>query len=311
MIQQKILSIDATILNTFQSCARKTKYSFIDNIRPVEKEESLERGDLIHKMLEVYYSLQLKNFDFDTEVWKEIISSGLALKDHQTSVPNLTSHQDIVSFSVQVGRYFSTKMDLPSEEIDESIYQFKEYCNYYQHDSWSPLAVEEVGSKILFENEDYKFIYNFKVDLVAEKGNIIAPFDHKTSKRRVEPTSLSNQFIGYCYGLGMNNIVVNKIGFQKTLSPAQRFNRYILTIDDERINEWINNTTYWCTQLIAARESGTWPMNLTSCDKYSGCIYSSLCETDPDSRLYKIERDFKIGEDWDVAKRLETKEVRA
>src|ERR1044071_1803398 len=222
---QKILSFDATILNTFQSCARKTKYSFVENLRLPEKEEALERGDLIHKMMEVYYSLQLKHFDFDTEVWKEIIASGIQAP---ISLPE-RKHQTIVDFSVTVGRYFSTKMDLPTEEIEESIYQFREYAKYYEHDSWCPLAVEEVVLNILFENDDHKFIYNFKVDLVAEKGNVISPFDHKPSKRRQEQTSLSTQFIGYCYGLGMNNIVVNKIGFQKSLTPQQRFKRYTLS----------------------------------------------------------------------------------
>jgi PD-(D/E)XK nuclease superfamily len=298
---QKILSIDATILNTFMACERKAKYSFIDNLRPPEKEESLERGDLIHRMLEIYYSLQLEHFDFDTEVWKEVIQSGIKAP---IDLP-ARAFSNIRDFAVTVGRYFSTKMDLPTEEIEESIYQFKEYCNYYEHDSWHPLSVEEVGSKILFEDENYKFIYNFKVDLIAEKGSIIAPFDHKTSKRRVEPSSLSNQFIGYCYGIGMNNIVVNKIGFQKSLTPQQRFNRFILTIDKERINEWIENTTYWCFRILEARERENYPMNLTSCDKYSGCIYSSICETDPESRLYKIERDFRVEKEWDVAKQLE------
>jgi hypothetical protein len=299
-MSQKILSIDATILNTFQSCERKAQYSFIDNLRPPEKAEALERGDLVHKMMEIYYSLQLKNFDFETEVWHEIIASGI-------KAPVDRRFQSIRDFSISVGRYFSTKMTLPTEEVEESIFHFKEYCNYYEHDSWNALAVEEVGSKVLFENEEFKFIYNFKIDLVAEQGRVIAPFDHKTSKRRQEPSSLSNQFIGYCYGLSLNNIVINTIGFQKTLSPQQRFNRYILTIDDARIKEWTENTINWCARILEAQESDSWTMNLTSCDKYSGCIYSSLCETDPESRLYKIERDFKVDKPWDVASTLEVK----
>lgn len=298
---QQILSIDSQILNTFQACARKTKYSFIDNLRPPEKEEALERGDLTHKMLEIYYSLQLENFSYDTEVWRAIKEAGI-------QAPVNPNWEKNVSFSVNCGMFFATKMNLPTEEINETIFQFRSYCEYYQHDSWHPLAVEEVGSKILYEDDNYKFIYNFKVDLVAEQGSTIAPFDHKTSKRRSEPSSLSNQFIGYCYGLSLNNIVVNKIGFQKTLSPQQRFNRFILTIDDARIKEWIDNTVWWCARILESKERDNWPMNLTSCDKYSGCIYASLCETDPESRLYKIERDFKVEAPWDVSQVLEEKQ---
>jgi hypothetical protein len=216
-------------------------------------------------------------------------------------------------------------MELPIEEIESTIYQFSEYCKYYEHDSWKPLAVEEVGSKLIFEDKDYQIIYSCKTDLVAQQVNIIAPFDHKTSKRREEPSSLSNQFIGTCYVLGFNNIVINKIGFQKTLKANERFQRFILTIDEARIAEWLQNTIFWsffhlmltaedrkeritaAQHMVDQLEIVSHPMNLTSCDKYSGCIYSSLCESSPEGRNWKIERDYKKEKDWDVAKILEAK----
>src|SRR5271170_4124252 len=55
MSNQRILSIDSQILNSIQSCARKTKYSFEMNLKTPDKAEALERGDLMHKMLEIYY----------------------------------------------------------------------------------------------------------------------------------------------------------------------------------------------------------------------------------------------------------------
>ena len=308
MTQQRIFSFDSQILNTFSSCARKYQYTFIDNLRTPDKAEALEKGDLIHKGLEVYYSLQLDKPNFETEVWKELRGTGIFSNVQLVQNEKLKfNHQNLQTLSVQVMQYFATKMDLPTDEVNEVIHHFREYTNYFQHDSWHPLAVEEVGSKALFEDEELKLIYNFKIDMVAEKGNIIAPWDHKTSKRRQDPSSLSNQFIGYCYGLGLNNIIINKIGFQKTLSPKERFNRFILTIDNERISEWVENTIYWATQAIRAIDSDYFPLNLTSCDKYSGCIYSRLCESDPESRLYKIERDFKVDRPWDVAGVLEEK----
>jgi len=52
-------------------------------------------------------------------------------------------------------------------------------------------------------------------------------------------------------------------------------------------------------------EEDSWPMNLTSCDKYSGCIFQGICEREQSVRDYVIERDYKKGEEWDVAKALE------
>ena len=274
---QQILSFDSQILNTFQACARKTELTFVQNVQPLSKAEALEKGDLMHKMLEVYYSLQCEKYNEESDVWTAIREAGLVVPEKKTFFP-------IQDFSIQCGRFFSTRLELEGNEIEETIFQFREYSNYFQHDSWHPLAVEEVGSVILFESEDWKIIYNFKIDLIAEQGRIIAPFDHKTAKRREEPSSMSNQFIGYCFGLKMNNIVVNKIGFQKTLSPMERFNRYILPISDARIEEWRANTIFWAKRMIEARETEYYEMNLTSCDKYSGCIFRRLCESDPEAR---------------------------
>ena len=47
--------------------------------------------------------------------------------------------------------------------------------------------------------------------------------------------------------------------------------------------------------------------NFTSCDKYTGCVYKDICEATPESRDHRIERDFKIGQPWDVARILEAK----
>lgn len=291
----RILNVDSSILNTIQNCARKTQYSFIYNLQPHEKDEALEKGDLMHKMLEVYYSMKLDaGPNKDSEVWKEL--------EHEANIFPVGAPETV---AIQAGLHFASKMLIPSEVSEEVIDQFKAYAEYYYHDEWHPLAVEEVGTVVIYEEADLKVVYNFKIDLYAEKGRIMAPFDHKTGSRRQEPTSLSNQFIGYCFGKESANIIVNKIGFQKTLKPAERFQRYILTISKVRIQEWINNTIFWVRQYADFVDADFFPMNLTSCDKYSGCIFRKICESDPENRGWKLERDFQTVEMWDVAKSLE------
>jgi hypothetical protein len=100
---------------------------------------------------------------------------------------------------------------------------------------------------------------------------------------------------------------MNKIGFQKTLTPAERFQRFVFNIDKDRIEEWKVNAIWWVRLYADCIESDNYPMNLTSCDKYSGCIFKRICESDPNSREYKLARDFSTVEKWDVAKSLEAK----
>lgn len=291
----RVLNVDSQILNAIQQCARKAQYSFVYNLAPHEKDEALEKGDLMHKMLEVYYSMLLdRGANLSSDIWQELIQEA-----------GIQAIGNPVLQAIQSGLYFASKMSIPSHVSEEVIDQFKAYADYYSHDEWHPLAVEEVGSKVLHEQDDLTIIYNFKIDLVAEKGNIVAPFDHKTGSRRTEPSSLSNQFIGYCFGLGARQIIVNKIGFQKTLKPHERFQRYVLSVDEARIAEWVKNSVYWIMQYDLQQQMDYYPMNLTSCDKYSGCIFKRVCESDPDNRAWKLERDFVTVDKWDVAKTLE------
>jgi hypothetical protein len=236
--------------------------------------------------------------DLTSPTWVELIENGV----HPTNDP--------VQTSIDAGLYFASRMSISSEVAGEVIDQFKGYTEYFKHDEWHPLAVEEVGNVVLYEDDNLKIVYNFKIDLYAEKGKIQAPFDHKTGSRRHEPSSLSNQFIGYCFAMKCDNIIVNKIGFQKTLKPAEKYQRYILTISKERIREWISNSIYWTRQFMQFKEAGFFPMNLTSCDKYAGCIFQKICESDPEARAWKLERDFHTVEMWDVARQIEKGEVK-
>jgi hypothetical protein len=275
------------------------QYSFIDSITLPEKAEPLERGDLLHKMFEFYYGSIGRCLAEDSEVKQGADALRLPA--------DLTKHEDIVQGGLLIGDFFATKMSLPSEEVDSVKFQFKEYAKFYEHDEWRPLAVEGVASKILYEDDDISFVYNGKIDMVAEHGKITMPWDHKSSQRRQIPSGLSNQFRGYAWLLGSDYVLVNKIGFQKTLKPGERFTRDILTYSKAQLEEWRENTIWWCYQIDAHLQAKEFPMNLTSCDKFSGCIYANLCERDPESREWVIDRDYKKQEHWDVAAILEAK----
>ena len=314
----KIFSLDSTILNTIQSCDLKNHYNFERHITTQTKAKPLEDGSLIHTCLEVYYGLIGGVVEEASDTWRALREAGIYDKIRLLYDLDWASK---VRFAIEAGRFTATKMDLEPNDVELDLFQFKEYCEHYQHDGWHPLYVEEVGCKELYADEDLQIIYNFKVDLIAEQGHNVMPWDHKTSKKRSDPSSLSNQFIGYCFGLKKNHIVINKIGFQKTLSRAERFQRFTLTIDNDRIEEWRLNSAYWTIlhlamseneyemyipKLKAIKEKLNHPiMNLTSCDKYSGCIYEEICSKNPQNRESTIDREYKIGQEWDVAKILE------
>lgn len=295
----RTITADATIINTLQMCARKVQYNLVESIELPEKAEPLERGDLLHKMLEFYYGTLGDCLDPNSEVSQAADSLRLPA--------GKLNHEEIVQAAVMIGEMFASKMSLPTEEKDSVFYQFKEYTKFYEHDEWRPLAVEGVAAKVIYQDDEVSFIYTGKVDLFAEHGNLRMPWDHKHSQRRQTPSSLSNQFRGYAWLLETDYVLVNKIGFQKTLKPAERFQRDILSYSKAVLDEWVENTIWWFHMLDHHLQTKNFPMNLTSCDKYSGCVFSSLCERDPAAREWAIARDYKPRERWDPGKALEAK----
>lgn len=313
MSEQRVLSIDSQILNSIQACARKTQYQFIELVHPAEKAEALEKGDLLHKMLDLYYSARLDNFDFNS--WCSQKETTPDQIDPELRLPNLKDHTELVKAVQYYGRISAVKMNLDPKYTEEVIYQVGEYCKHYEHDGTHTLAVEEVGTKVLLDTPELLVIYNGKIDWIFEHGKEKMPADHKSSSKRTwgpgtksaqapDYTSLSNQFIGYPWLLGMNSIMVNKIGFQTSLKPSERFQREILTYSEDRIAEWVSNAQYWAGYLDWCNQTGKYPMNWTSCDKYSGCIYAGICKSNPNLRDRIILKDFVRGETWDVGEKL-------
>ena len=284
MPEQEIIVLDSQRVNTFQNCAYKYDLTFNKSLEPVVKAEPLESGDLMHKMLEHYYTERGK-------------------------VP----FEQLVNECIKRGETHAVTLQLPIEIVYDVVRVFKEYTEFYRHEPHMTLtlngraAVEQTGSKVMYEDEFLKIIYETKIDWICTVGNIeVLPVDHKTSKRRGETVAISNQFMGYCWMLNVRNLMVNKIGFQTSLKPHEKFSRPLMSYALPVIEAWVDNTVWWVKMLHYSMKTGHWPQNFTSCDKYSGCIFRPICESTPDTRGFKSSELYKIGKKWDVGKELES-----
>lgn len=275
---KRIIAIDSQMLEGIQTCSRYYNYTFVRHVTSQHSKETLERGTLVHTILAEYYR---NGKDIDAAItasWGE----PLGLTGEETEIVHLN---------------------------------LRDYAKHYAGDRWEAIEVngkpmvEQVATKILFEDENFIFLYQGVIDLGVclsgmslPEGSVIV--DHKSAIRKWMVTDLSNQFLGYCWMTGNQRLIKNEIGFQKTLKPAERFIRHLLTYEQSRIEEWVSNSIGWIKQLIFHLESNQWPMNLSSCTKYGGCTFLGVCTSTPDFREYKLERDFKIREPWDVGRRL-------
>lgn len=268
----KVIRLTSSALNLVQACARKFDLTYNQHLGPLHQAEALEKGSLMHHMLEVYY---------------KGIMAGI-------------ERHELIEECVHEGRQIVIKMDVAIEVAEEVIGVFRDYCEHYAADYWSPIAVEQAFSKELYRDDNLTILFEGKMDLVAETRDGILVVDHKTGARNSEPSMLSNQFMAYAWALDVNNVVINKVGFQKT--KALRFRRHVLSYPKEVLAEWRDNTIFWCTQLVHFSSRNHYPPNFTSCDKYAGCIYQPICSSIPGARDWKKKTEFKerIPGDKDV-----------
>lgn len=290
----RTIVMDSQVLTTFQECPEKFRLTFLENIRPTHPSEPLVKGDVLHTCLEAYYKL---------------LKAGLEKGEDRTTIHDLA-----VESAILEGRAKAALNGIDLGDAEEVIKTTVEYLEFYKFDDIIPLAIEEPFILNLYENQEdgLRVLYAGKIDLVATATRYNmepVPFDNKSSGRNNTPSGRSNQFFGYTYALDSSLLVVNKIGFQKTLQPRERFKRHPLPYPKEYRERWVRNTIKTAYRLAWCLDNDEWEEIIASCDKYSGCTYKAICESvTPEAKEWKIQSEYIIGERWDVTKVLGLKQ---
>lgn len=271
---------DSQILSTLMGCERLTNFRF--NMHLIGKNGArpnfLTKGLLIHKMLEIYYKSRM---------------AGLERK------------QCIIA-SVVEGEKFAIAecQTLDADTIQHVFAVMRLYYDYYFNEFWTPIHVEKVLSKIVYEDDEVRVMWKAKLDLFVDTNQYMAPVDHKSFTRSGDTLSLNNQFMGQCLVTETNRAVVDKIGLHllDTKSPIElnkRFLRPVLYYSDDRLREQRQIIGYYAKYWLSLVANQYYPPRYTHCDKWSGCMFKSVCEQDRFLREEELQRFFEIGEPWD------------
>lgn len=281
MTEKKHIIFDSQILNSVQLCALRTNYYLQKNLRMPEVPVPLETGDLLHKMLECYY---------------------LNIKEHGTEVIyDNDNFNKLIDTCVGIGEAHSVTLSLQPSEVEETIFHFTEYTKHTRMDGLVVKEVEQAFISQIYDSPDLAIYYSGKIDLIADVPNFgDSVIDHKSMRRYQPPEPLSNQFTGYSFCTKIKTVIVNKIGFQKSLKPEDRFKRDPIIYTEDMWFEWQKDTIWWARQYAYFIQFNEWPRNRTSCDKYGGCLFQRICNANnEEAREWLIKTAYVVGEEWD------------
>lgn len=287
-----VVQVDSQVLSIFMSCPAKYNYVMNRRLIPIGGvSKSILRGSYVH--------------DGNLTYWKYIIENGFnyeeAVKAALMTVKNKLAHDDKFSH----------------EEKLDTLQGFLDFLKHIQSLSWIPIAAEKYFRIKAYEDPELKLrIYlTGRIDLILKSPQVaLLPVDAKTESERWFHTQMSNQFKIYCIATKSNLLGVQRIGFQKGLEPKDKYKMELLPFDEDILEEFRTITLpHYVKQLILCHEDNFFPMNSTSCvhghfacqfsDKYNG----GICNVSRLVREQKIERYFKVGEEWDPETTMEDK----
>lgn len=279
----KNLVLDSQILTSISHCPRRCKHTFIDRFISITANPAFERGSMVHIALESYYRELKGGLDFKARYENAMLTAN---------------------------RFAVTETSLESSDIEMVLKTLDEYFKYRRDDRIIVHEVEVPFSKRLYTGQDLlgeeiDVIYQGKIDLIAEESGIMEVIDHKTTTRNKPPVDLRVQFIGYHWATGYA-MVMNRIGFQKSLAPSEKFKRFPFHYTKEVVESWERFATSKALEYAYYLETGEFPQNFGACEsEFGACTYADLCRY-PALFDETVQFNFKQGEQWDVYKEKNT-----
>jgi hypothetical protein len=278
LIPKKNIILDASTFSTLMSCARLTDFRFNHSFVSIRgKSSSLIKGSIVHAVLENFY--------------KSIIGG--------------MSRSQAVGFGLAAGQAYASSDDarnVNSEDVELALKTSEEYLDFYKNDFWIPLEVECVKGAVIYEDDEIRILWKAKYDWIVDTTQLITSVDHKTMSQRRDTLTLNNQFMGQCVLLGVRSMFVNKIGFQKSLKPEEKFTRLMINYTNDQLVEWQSTIVpYYAKLMLMYQESEYWPPNFTHCEnKYGFCTFKDVCSSDRNMREETLKQFFEVGKKWDV-----------
>jgi hypothetical protein len=179
---------------------------------------------------------------------------------------------------------------------------------------WGPGTVTASGNDHVPEFVAQPYLLCGHLDSVKELNGSLFVMDHKTSMTTLgsyyfDQWSPSNQMTLYSVAskvildAPVKGVIINAaqlmLDFDKSGEYGARFVRGITYRTPDQLNEWLEDLRYWLEIAEAYAVADYFPMNDTSCDKFGGCRFRSICSKSPQVREQFLKSDYVKLEEKD------------
>jgi hypothetical protein len=287
---------DGTSIELASTCLRKYYYRMIASIAPADTSVHLIFGGIYASALERFYHLRAEGADLDTAL-RAVVRYALEASWPADS-PQPLNFDHSAKTRPNLIRTLVWYIDQFGEESDNGI-------------KTHHLANGRPAVELSFTVElDDDLFFSGHLDRVVNYGGDLYWMDQKTTGATIgmhwfDSMRMTNQFFGYTWA---GQIVLHSPVKGGIVDGAQiatgfsRFSRGFVTYNADHLAEWLDSARYHIAAARSATALRTFPMNLSSCDKYGGCPYKTLCSRAPSIRDRFLEGDYKEIEPWDPLK---------
>lgn len=301
MTEKQHVILDATVLSTLMSCPRLVDYRYNKNlVLKTGKSNSLEAGSLVHIILEFYNKSLIAGKSRNDSIEIGYIAGREFLNGEYRNNNTYLRKDDDYASARFIETEESNKYDLGWKFIFDTMDQ---YFDYWRNDSFSIIEVESVRTRTIYEDDELIVGWKSKLDRIIDMSNGMMPVDTKTMKQRRDTNSNNIQFMGQCFITDSRQMMIDKVGFQTSLKPHEKFERSIVNYTFDRLEEFKNEIVpHYARMLLAYSEADNFPPNFTHCEnKFGSCDFykHDVCNSDRRMRDETLAIYFKEGRKWD------------
>lgn len=271
------LTCDSHSLRSFKQCPARFDFVHERKIEPIEHNEKFDIGTAVHELMRVYY--------------------GLKKEKGEITPVELSQINELI---LQPTTY------LTQDQKDFLEVRFLRYHKHYKNDSYVTVAVETGFSKILYEDDNYLFIYEGRPDWVFRLNDnvdsILGVADHKSQSRHYDHYFYNDQALGYCWAAGTQLFTYNYFGLQETGTPDSWFRRSKKIFQPQEIGEWHKTTIEWYFKIARILEEAVFFGNKSQWDKswqcqngWGICEFARICEAPSIMKEDVINRFYQIS----------------